>query len=31
MKKLEKEYTTIKTKEMEEQVEIKRLRTENRL
>ncbi|XP_013206378.2 ecotropic viral integration site 5 protein homolog isoform X4 [Microtus ochrogaster] len=31
MKKLEKEYATIKTKEMEEQVEIKRLRTENRL
>ncbi|KAL1789773.1 ecotropic viral integration site 5 protein-like isoform X5, partial [Sigmodon hispidus] len=31
MKKLEKEYTTLKTKEMEEQVEIKRLRTENRL
>ncbi|CAI5776742.1 Hypothetical predicted protein [Podarcis lilfordi] len=31
MKKLEKEYTTIKTKEMEEQVEIKRLQTENRL
>ncbi|XP_078075011.1 ecotropic viral integration site 5 protein homolog isoform X14 [Mustelus asterias] len=31
MKKLEKEYTTIKNKEMEEQVEIKRLRTENRL
>ncbi|XP_067453987.1 ecotropic viral integration site 5 protein homolog isoform X1 [Thunnus thynnus] len=31
MKKLEKEYTTIKTKEIEEQVEIKRLRTENRL
>ncbi|XP_048352467.1 ecotropic viral integration site 5 protein homolog isoform X3 [Sphaerodactylus townsendi] len=31
MKKLEKEYTSIKTKEMEEQVEIKRLRTENRL
>uniref|UniRef100_A0A8C5QYB7 Ecotropic viral integration site 5 n=1 Tax=Leptobrachium leishanense TaxID=445787 RepID=A0A8C5QYB7_9ANUR len=31
MKKLEKDYTTIKTKEMEEQVEIKRLRTENRL
>ncbi|XP_051563185.1 EVI5-like protein isoform X2 [Myxocyprinus asiaticus] len=31
MKKLEKEYTTIKSKEMEEQVEIKRLRTENRL
>ncbi|CAB1324072.1 unnamed protein product [Coregonus sp. 'balchen'] len=31
MKKLEREYTAIKTKEMEEQVEIKRLRTENRL
>ncbi|XP_060132717.1 ecotropic viral integration site 5 protein homolog isoform X4 [Zootoca vivipara] len=31
MKKLEKEYTTIKTREMEEQVEIKRLQTENRL
>ncbi|XP_038649758.1 ecotropic viral integration site 5 protein homolog isoform X6 [Scyliorhinus canicula] len=31
MKKLEKEYTTIKNKELEEQVEIKRLRTENRL
>ncbi|XP_034036616.1 EVI5-like protein isoform X4 [Thalassophryne amazonica] len=31
MKKLEKEYTTIRTKELEEQVEIKRLRTENRL
>ncbi|XP_034438623.1 ecotropic viral integration site 5 protein homolog isoform X4 [Hippoglossus hippoglossus] len=31
MKKLEKEYTTIKSKEMEEQVEIKRLRTEIRL
>ncbi|XP_061895249.1 EVI5-like protein isoform X1 [Entelurus aequoreus] len=31
MKKLEKEYTSIKSKEMEEQVEIKRLRTENRL
>ncbi|XP_042191154.1 ecotropic viral integration site 5 protein homolog isoform X4 [Callorhinchus milii] len=31
MKKLEKEYTTLKNKEMEEQVEIKRLRTENRL
>uniref|UniRef100_A0A3B5M0A3 Rab-GAP TBC domain-containing protein n=1 Tax=Xiphophorus couchianus TaxID=32473 RepID=A0A3B5M0A3_9TELE len=29
--KLEKEYTTIKNKEMEEQIEIKRLRTENRL
>nr|XP_033771963.1 ecotropic viral integration site 5 protein homolog isoform X3 [Geotrypetes seraphini] len=31
MKKLEKEYTTIKSKEMEEQIEIKRLRTETRL
>ncbi|XP_018617402.2 EVI5-like protein isoform X2 [Scleropages formosus] len=31
MKKLEKEYTTFKNKEMEEQIEIKRLRTENRL
>ncbi|XP_017283235.1 EVI5-like protein isoform X2 [Kryptolebias marmoratus] len=31
MKKLEKEYTMIKNKEMEEQIEIKRLRTENRL
>ncbi|MGH0161131.1 UNVERIFIED_CONTAM: hypothetical protein FKN15_040315 [Acipenser sinensis] len=31
MKRLEKEYTTIKNKEMEEQIEIKRLRTENRL
>uniref|UniRef100_A0A8D0AN33 Ecotropic viral integration site 5 like n=1 Tax=Sander lucioperca TaxID=283035 RepID=A0A8D0AN33_SANLU len=31
MKKLEKEYTAIKNKEMEEQIEIKRLRTENRL
>ncbi|NXW09509.1 EVI5 protein, partial [Fregetta grallaria] len=31
LQELEKEYTTIKTKEMEEQVEIKRLRTENRL
>ncbi|XP_042201672.1 LOW QUALITY PROTEIN: EVI5-like protein [Callorhinchus milii] len=31
MRKLEKEYTTIKNKEMEEQIEIKRLRTENRL
>ncbi|XP_069497905.1 ecotropic viral integration site 5 protein homolog isoform X3 [Ambystoma mexicanum] len=31
MKRLEKEYTTIKSKEMEEQVEMKRLRTENRL
>ncbi|XP_036372040.1 ecotropic viral integration site 5 protein homolog isoform X5 [Megalops cyprinoides] len=31
MKKLEKDYTTVKMKEMEEQVEIKRLRTENRL
>ncbi|KAM4643846.1 EVI5-like protein [Amazona ochrocephala] len=31
MKRLEKEYASIKSKEMEEQIEIKRLRTENRL
>ncbi|KAM9610929.1 EVI5-like protein isoform X2 [Haliaeetus albicilla] len=31
MKRLEKEYAAIKNKEMEEQIEIKRLRTENRL
>lgn len=31
MKKLEKEYTVIKTKEQEEMVELKRLRSENRL
>nr|XP_033780353.1 EVI5-like protein isoform X2 [Geotrypetes seraphini] len=31
MKRLEKEYATLKSKEMEEQIEIKRLRTENRL
>ncbi|XP_065213139.1 ecotropic viral integration site 5 ortholog isoform X2 [Planococcus citri] len=31
MKKLEKEYTIIKTKEQEEMVELRRLRTENRL
>ncbi|XP_062491977.1 EVI5-like protein [Pezoporus occidentalis] len=31
MKRLEKEYASIKNKEMEEQIEIKRLRTENRL
>ncbi|XP_060096680.1 EVI5-like protein isoform X2 [Heteronotia binoei] len=31
MKRLEKEYTAIKNREMEEQIEIKRLRTENRL
>ncbi|KAM7141948.1 EVI5-like protein isoform 4-T4 [Molossus nigricans] len=31
MKRLEKEYTAMKSKEMEEQIEIKRLRTENRL
>ncbi|XP_029440600.1 EVI5-like protein isoform X2 [Rhinatrema bivittatum] len=31
MKRLEKEYATLKNKEMEEQIEIKRLRTENRL
>ncbi|KAJ9578377.1 hypothetical protein L9F63_005409, partial [Diploptera punctata] len=31
MKKLEKEYTVMKTKEQEEMVELRRLRTENRL
>merc|ERR1711976_241042 len=31
MKKLEKEYTTMKTKEKEDEIEIRRLRTENRL
>ncbi|XP_069087836.1 EVI5-like protein isoform X1 [Pleurodeles waltl] len=31
MKRLEKEYAAIRSKEMEEQIEIKRLRTENRL
>ncbi|XP_052131622.1 ecotropic viral integration site 5 ortholog isoform X3 [Frankliniella occidentalis] len=31
MKKLEKEYTALKTKEQEEMVELKRLRNENRL
>ncbi|XP_023932513.1 EVI5-like protein isoform X1 [Lingula anatina] len=31
MKKLEKEYTTLKAKENEEQIELRRLRTENRL
>ncbi|XP_028573160.2 EVI5-like protein isoform X2 [Podarcis muralis] len=31
MKRLEKEYTAIKNREMEEQIEIKRLRSENRL
>ncbi|XP_036912512.1 EVI5-like protein isoform X2 [Sturnira hondurensis] len=31
MKRLEKEYAAMKSKEMEEQIEIKRLRTENRL
>ncbi|XP_045120636.1 ecotropic viral integration site 5 ortholog-like isoform X4 [Portunus trituberculatus] len=31
MKKLEKEYTAMKTKEQEELVELKRMRTENRL
>ncbi|XP_076048504.1 ecotropic viral integration site 5 isoform X3 [Oratosquilla oratoria] len=31
MKKLEKEYTAMKTKEQEELVELRRLRTENRL
>ena len=31
MKKMEKEYTTMKTKEKEDEIELKRLRTENRL
>ncbi|XP_067662204.1 ecotropic viral integration site 5 ortholog-like isoform X1 [Haliotis asinina] len=31
MKKLEKEYTALKSKENEEQIELRRLRTENRL
>ncbi|XP_071443828.1 ecotropic viral integration site 5 ortholog isoform X2 [Hetaerina americana] len=31
MKKLEKDYTVMKTKELEEMVELRRLRTENRL
>ncbi|TRZ09243.1 hypothetical protein HGM15179_017866 [Zosterops borbonicus] len=31
MKRLEKEYAALKSKEMEEQIEIKRLRSENRL
>jgi len=31
MKKLEKEYTTMKTKEKEDEIELRRLRTENRL
>ncbi|XP_069460102.1 EVI5-like protein isoform X2 [Ambystoma mexicanum] len=31
MKRLEKEYAAIRSKEMEEQIEIKRLRSENRL
>ncbi|CAO2630919.1 EVI5-like protein [Lemmus lemmus] len=31
MKRLEKEYAAMKSKEMEEQIEVKRLRTENRL
>ncbi|XP_055896566.1 EVI5-like protein isoform X4 [Biomphalaria glabrata] len=31
MKKLEKEYTALKTKENEDQIELRRLRTENRL
>ena len=31
MKKLEKEYTTMKSKEKEEEIELRRLRTENRL
>merc|ERR1711997_37234 len=31
MKKTEKEYTTMKTKEKEDEIELRRLRTENRL
>ncbi len=31
MKRLEKEYTTMKTKEKEDEIELRRLRTENRL
>ena len=31
MKKMEKEYTTMKTKEKEDEIELKRLRTESRL
>ena len=31
MKKMEKEYTTMKTKEKEDEIELRRLRTENRL
>ena len=31
MKKLEKEYTTMKSKEKEEEIELRRMRTENRL
>merc|ERR1712066_204810 len=31
MKKLEREYTTMKTKEKEDEIELRRLRTENRL
>ena len=31
MKKLEKEYTTMKSKEKEEEIELRRMRTENQL
>lgn len=31
MKRMEKEYTTMKTKEKEDEIELRRLRTENRL
>ena len=31
MRRLEKEYTTMKTKEKEDEIELRRLRTENRL
>ena len=31
MKKMEKEYTTMKTKEKEDEIELRRIRTENRL
>ena len=31
MKKLEKEYTTMKSKEKEDEIELRRMRTENRL
>merc|ERR1719435_542008 len=31
MKKMEKEYTTMKSKEKEDEIELRRMRTENRL